>query len=399
MGERRPHRSRRLLLLVTVLVAAVGLGACTSTSTSGKPFGTNGDPNGQAAPKTRPAKVAFEPGDGATDVNPAIPAKVTVTDGTIESLTLTNPAGKQVVGQLSADNTAWTVGEHLGFNKTYTWAGTAIGADGKEVRIAGSFTTVTPGHVLDASINTGDGKTYGVAMPIKVTFDAAVTDKAAAQNAMTVQTSQPVEGAWAWLSDREAHWRPKAYWPANTQVTVTAALYGVNYGDGTYGADDITSSFTIGRNQVVKADTQTHRLQVFQDGVLTADFPASMGLDSDPRRVTHSGTHVVMSKHDSYSMCNEKFGYCDVVVPWAVRISNNGEFIHGYAPSIPDQGNRNVSHGCVNLSPDNAKLYFDTALTGDPVEVTGSSQALAAEDGDYFDWTLTWDQWLAKSAV
>jgi len=282
MGERRSHRSRRLVLLVTVLIAAVGLGACTSGGeTAGNPFGTNDKPSGQGAPK-RPAKVAFEPGDGATDVNPAVPVKVNVTDGSIESLTLTNPAGKQVVGQLSPDNTSWTVGEHLGYDKTYTWAGTAVGADGKRVRINGSFTTVNPGHLLDASINTGDGKTYGIAMPIKITFDAAVTDKAAAQNALSVQTSQPVDGAWAWLSDREVHWRPQAYWPANTQVTVTASLYGVNYGDGTYGADDITSTFAIGRNQVVKADTQTHRMQIFQDGVLAADFPASMGLDSDP---------------------------------------------------------------------------------------------------------------------
>jgi hypothetical protein len=33
------------------------------------------------------------------------------------------------------------------------------------------------------------------------------------------------------------------------------------------------------------------------------------------------------------------------------------------------------------------------------VEITGSTEQLGPEDGDYYDWVLTWDQWLAKSAV
>jgi lipoprotein-anchoring transpeptidase ErfK/SrfK len=138
---------------------------------------------------------------------------------------------------------------------------------------------------------------------------------------------------------------------------------------------------------------------VIRDGVQVADFPASYGLDSDPGRVTNSGTHLVMSKSDTYSMSNPKYHYENVVVPWAVRISNNGEFIHGYAGSIPDQGKRNVSHGCANLAPANAKIYYDTAMTGDPVEITGSTNQLGPEDGDYYDWALTWDQWMAKTAA
>ncbi|WP_367115093.1 L,D-transpeptidase [Actinophytocola sp.] len=108
--------------------------------------------------------------------------------------------------------------------------------------------------------------------------------------------------------------------------------------------------------------------------------------------MTNSGTHVVMSKHESYSMSNPKYDYFDVVVPWAVRISNNGEFVHGYGPSVWAQGSQNVSHGCVNLSPSNAKTYFDSALVGDPVEISGSNKQLDAADGDYYDWAVPWDQ-------
>jgi lipoprotein-anchoring transpeptidase ErfK/SrfK len=106
-----------------------------------------------------------------------------------------------------------------------------------------------------------------------------------------------------------------------------------------------------------------------------------------------------MGKSETYSMSNPKYHYENVVVPWAVRISNNGEFIHGYAPSIYAQGKKNVSHGCANLAPANAKMYYDSAMTGDPVEIAGSTQQLGPEDGDYYDWAVPWDQWLAKTAA
>jgi lipoprotein-anchoring transpeptidase ErfK/SrfK len=383
------------------IVAVLGLTACSTGDDAGGTVGTttsSDTPEQQAAPKP-PAKVTLAPASGAKDVSPVAPVTVTVADGTIEALTLTNPAGKQVVGKLSADKTSWAVGEPLGYGKTYTWAGSAKGTDGETAPISGSFTTVTPAGTIDASLNVGDGKTYGVAMPIVVRFDSPVTDKAAVQKAMTVTTSVPTEGAWAWLDDRSAHWRPKTYWAPGTQVNLDAKLYGLGFGDGTYGAEDRTAHFTIGRSQVVKANTQTHRLVVIRDGKQVADFPASYGLESDPGRVTNSGTHVVMSKHDTYAMTNPKYDYENVVVPWAVRISNNGEFIHGYAPSTWAQGKQNVSHGCANLAPANAKVYFDSAMTGDPVEIVGSTNQLGPEDGDYYDWALTWDQWLAKSAV
>ena len=399
-GERGNGRWRLLPLVAMSVVAVLGLTACSSDDDNAWPLtgGSDGKPEAEA-PAEPAAKIALQPAAGAEGVNPAAPVKVTVSDGQIEDVTLTNPAGKKVIGKLAADGTSWTVGEPLGFDKTYTWSGTAVGADGEQREIAGDFTTVTPNGLVGTSINTGDGKTYGVAMPIAVTFDGPVDDKAAAERAMTVKTSVPVEGAWAWLDDQRAHWRPKAYWPAGAKVTVNLKLYGVPYGDGVFGADDMTSHFTIGRNQVVKANTQTHRVQVFRGGKLVNDFPASMGLESDPGRVTNSGTHVVMSKHEKYKMTNPKYKYFNVEVPWAVRISNNGEFVHGYAPSIPSQGNQNVSHGCVNLSPDNAKVYFDAALVGDPVEITGSNKQLDAADGDYYDWAVSWDEWVGMSAL
>jgi hypothetical protein len=84
---------------------------------------------------------------------------------------------------------------------------------------------------------------------------------------------------------------------------------------------------------------------------------------------------------------------------WAVRISNNGEFIHANPASSGAQGSSNVSHGCVNLSTADAQAYYNSAIYGDPVEVTNSGVNLAPSDGDIYDWAIPWDQWQALSAL
>ena len=128
------------------------------------------------------------------------------------------------------------------------------------------------------------------------------------------------------------------------------------------------------------------------DGAVAKNYPVSYGRNTDdPELETRSGTHVVQEKFDSFTMCNPKYGYCGFIANWAVRISNNGEFIHENAAVIDSLGNANVSHGCVNMSPADAKDFYDNALYGDPVEVTGTSTQLSPADGDIFDWTYDYD--------
>ena len=401
----RNRRFAAVAALTAALALTPALAACSGgTSSAAGSSSTSGHPTSEqkVAPAAvkQPAKVAVQPADGTQDVSPTGQFQVTVADGSISSVALANPEGKQVNGTLSADKKTWTVAEPLGYGKDYTWSGSAVGADGKEVPITGTFHTVAPTRKVGATLNVGDDQTYGIAMPISVQFTSAVPDKdkAVVQKALVVQTSVPTDGAWAWLSDSEVHWRPKEYWKPGTKVTLNARLYGTPFGNGAYGLEDMSAAFTIGRAEVVTANTQTHRFVVTRDGQQVFDFPASYGLDSDPGRVTHNGIHVVISKAPTVSMSNPKYGYKDVVVPWGVQISYNGEYVHGYAPSIPEQGNSNVSHGCANLSPDNAKTYYDQVLTGDPVEVTGSRIPLSEADGTYYDWALDWNAWLAKTA-
>jgi lipoprotein-anchoring transpeptidase ErfK/SrfK len=129
-----------------------------------------------------------------------------------------------------------------------------------------------------------------------------------------------------------------------------------------------------------------------------ANYPASYGLDSDPNRNTRSGIHVVTEKFTDKRMVSQQYGY-DVVEKWAVRMSNNGEFIHANPATVGVQGSTNVSHGCVNLSTEDAKAYYDMAMYGDPVEVTGSGVNLSSKDGDVWDWTIPWPEWKRLSAL
>lgn len=80
-------------------------------------------------------------------------------------------------------------------------------------------------------------------------------------------------------------------------------------------------------------------------------------------------------------------------------VVRDGEFTHAAPWSVTDQGVRNVSHGCITLAPDAAKEYYDSALIGDPVEIVGSSQKLGRRDGAYHDWTFSWPDWQARSAL
>ena len=389
---------RRILLIAAVVVLGSLAVAAVAIAAGGAAPVIGGAP----APVQQAATLTYTPATGATGTDPTQPARVSVVDGTLETVTLTRAqgpgrgharGGQEVAGR--APTSSPTASPTPG-------AARAKAVDGTAVPLAGTFATRPPSKKIRGTLNIGDGRTVGVAAPIRIQFNGHVADRAAAEQALSVETSVPVEGAWGWMPDEgggsRVDWRPKVYWPAHTKVTVTAKLGGVPYGGDTVGAADFSSTFSIGDAQVVKADVNSFRMVVLRNGEKVLDVPASYGLGSDPERNTRSGVHVVSEKFTDKRMVSERYGY-DLVEKWAVRISNNGEFIHANPASTAAQGSANVTHGCVNLSSDNAKAYYDMAQYGDPVEVTGTPVPLAARDGDIWDWTLSWEQWKKLSAL
>nr|WP_246233008.1 Ig-like domain-containing protein [Nakamurella aerolata] len=393
--------------------AAPSSAAVSSAPSSSAPSSSALSSSAQAKPKPV-ATISSTPALGSTNISPVTPITVTVGKGTITTIDLVNPSGYHVKGKLSGDKKSWTTAEVLGYGKKYTLTGSATGADGKAVPIKGSYTVVTPKNEVRTTVYPSDGMQVGVAMPIIVKFPFEPEDKALIEKNVSVTTTPKVEGSWGWVKhDADAKgnpvwgldFRPRTYWPEGTKVHVSAQLYGLRFGAGAYGKTDITSDFTIGRNQVVKADARTHKIVVERDGRPVATYNASYGQETDtvaghdPKdRQTKSGVHVVNDMKEDTVMRSPLFNYAEKE-KWAVRISNNGEFIHANPNTINEQGKANVSHGCINLSLADAEAYFKTAMIGDPVEVTGTDVTLGPADGDIFDWTYSYSQWKDFSAA
>ncbi|MDF2829158.1 MAG: ErfK/YbiS/YcfS/YnhG family protein [Mycobacterium sp.] len=391
--------NRRQALTALAVGTSGFLAACSGKSITG----SGGTPESEAP---APAKVTFSPAAASTDVVPTTPVAAEVENGWFQRVTLTNPEGRVVAGVVNRDRTSFTVTEPLGYGVEYTWGGSAVGNDGKAIPVQGNFTTVNPQVQVSGQFQLADGQTVGVAAPIIIQFDADIADedRATVEKALNVTTEPPVEGSWAWLPNEaggsRAHWRTREYFPSGTQVHVKANLYGLPFGNGAYGAQDVTLDFGIGRRQVVRAEASSHRIQVLDEqGAVIMDFPCSYGEGDLDRNVTRSGVHVVTEKYEDFYMTNPAAGYANVRERFAVRISNNGEFIHANPASLGAQGSSNVTNGCINLSESDAQQYFNTAIYGDPVEVTGTRIQLSYADGDIWDWAVPWEEWKSMSAL
>jgi hypothetical protein len=140
------------------------------------------------------------------------------------------------------------------------------------------------------------------------------------------------------------------------------------------------------------ANTRAHDVRIYLDKHPFATWPMSAGQPGDD---TPNGTYLTMEKSNPEEMIGP--GY-DIEVPWSVRFTLSGNFMHDAYWSVGDQGFANVSHGCVNLSPEHAETYYKLAVPGDPVTITGSPRAGTLGNG-WTVWFLTWSELLAGSAL
>ena len=223
-----------------------------------------------------------------------------------------------------------------------------------------------------------NGATVGVAQPIIVNFPGLVDDSGAAENAVHISSVPPVPGKFYWMKPTQLRWRPLSFWPAHTAVTVDAG--------GT------VSSFQTGDSLVATADDATHQLTVTRNGAVEKTIPMSMGMASGGHQ-TPNGTYYVQEKMPSVVMdsstygvpVNSTYGY-KTTVELAVRFDDSGDFVHSAPWSVDDQGKRDVSHGCINISPTNAKWFFDNFNAGDPIVVTNSSGGTYSRHDGSNDW-------------
>jgi lipoprotein-anchoring transpeptidase ErfK/SrfK len=379
-------------------------------------------PSAPSAPTTGqpPAgpQITVVPADGVAAVKPLDPVSVDTTGGTLESVTMTNDEGRVIDGIFTPDRVSWKPGVPLGYGKTYTLVITAVSDDGARSDRTSTFTTVRPGNQTKPSfLTTGgnlltDGGTFGVGIVIVTHFDEPITDRAAAERALSVETTPPVSGSWYWADDQNVHWRPQNYYEPGTKVTVRANVYGKPLGEGLFGQEDATTSFTIGDAHISVADDTTKQITVTDNGEVVRTMPTSMGMGGSEvvggqtlTFWTQPGIYTVIDKANPVVMdsstyglpVNSRLGYKESI-NFATRISTDGIYLHELADTIWAQGNTNVSHGCLNLSPENARWFYDFSRPGDIVEVRNTGGA-PLEQWQNGDWSVPWDQWLAGSAL
>jgi len=386
---RWPVMSRMAVILVALLgLVLCGCGSGTSPTAAPPP-----------PPSAPPAELAITPAGDSHNVAPDTPITVTATNGRVRDVTV-QTAGDPVFGTLSPDGTSWHSKGTLNAAQSYTVTATGVNSAGKTVSLTSTFSTLKPTRTFRAQIFEGDHATYGVGMPIQLTFSKPIANKAAVEQALHITTEKPVVGAWAWLDDKHVDFRPRDYWPADMQVTFTGLLNGVQAAPGVYGAADVRQTFTIGDAVVVVAGAANHRMQVYNNGQLQYDWPISTGR---PGHETPNGTYLTIDKGNPVEMKPSDIqpgepGYYDLQVPWSVRFTWSGDFLHDAYWSVGQQGSRDVSHGCVNMPPAAAQAYYQEEVPGDPVTITGSP--LAGKPGDgWTDWFDSWAQLLDKSAL
>jgi L,D-transpeptidase catalytic domain len=167
---------------------------------------------------------------------------------------------------------------------------------------------------------------------------------------------------------------------------------------GVYGHHTLTQSFVIGQSVIAVANTRTHRTQIYIGGKLKYNWPISTGRDTLP---TPDGSYLTVDKNNPVRMIGGKKGtasYYNELVNWAVRFTFSGDYYHSAPWSVVDQGTTNVSHGCVNLPPPDAVIYYKLAMPGDPITVTGSPRPGTWDNG-WTEWFLSWNQLLGGSAL
>jgi lipoprotein-anchoring transpeptidase ErfK/SrfK len=199
------------------------------------------------------------------------------------------------------------------------------------------------------------------------------------------------------------HYRPQSHWQPGTTISIRAAIGGLDLGNGVVGRADLTQTVSITSHPLtITIDNTTKEMTVTRDGAVVRTMPVSLGKDSTP---SSSGQMVVMTRETEAIFDSSTYGvpvdspegYRETVY-YPLRLTWGGQYIHAAPWSEGDQGVSNVSHGCTNISTDNAQWLYQQTHVGDPVTVEHTTRSLNWGDG-WTDWDRDWSAYLKGSAL
>jgi lipoprotein-anchoring transpeptidase ErfK/SrfK len=321
-----------------------------------------------------------------------------------------------VKGQLGPDGTTVTVvpleykqGQRYSFTVT---ARSLRGIAGSPQ--AATFNTLPPATV--AAYPESGSSNLGVAIPLTVTLSSPPSDRNALASkfsaAVTVNQAAAAPGGGVcaqpqyaspavatgdlpvtavWTTDRRVRLVPKTadgYWPANSTISLTAALRGLATSSGSVFESDLTTSFTTGDKRVIDVDLASQHLVACKNGTQANDFPISSGT---PTHATNVGSYYIYRRVADEEMKSPEGPFApdfyDIKhVPWT-QYFDGGEALHG--AWWHNNFGHPMSHGCVNVQTPTANSQWPKAVPqaeylwnfdnlGDPVIVRGVTPGLTA---------------------
>lgn len=347
---------------------------------------------------------------GKTPLDPAKPLEVTANsdDDEITDVVVTDDAGRQLAGELSADGSRWRSTGALAAGAKYS-VRVSTEKGGKPGRGAMTFDTRGPGaksKKLKLTLGPDSG-TYGVGQPITAELNHAVkkpAERRVVEGSLEVTSTPKVAGSWHWADDKKLHYRPKDYWPTNARVEVESKLGGLRVRDGLYGAASKPLKLRTRDRIEAVADASSLQMTVKKNGEVLRTIPITTGKSGFR---TRNGTKVVLGQESFVRMQSTSIGigegsadFYDMPVYWATRLTWSGEYVHGAPWSSGSHGAANVSHGCTGMSSENARWFFNTVRPGDLVTHTNTEGEDMTHFGNGFgDWNMSWADWQKGSAL
>ncbi len=394
--------SARPLMAYAVIAGSASALLLTSCSAPGVAGSSENPGAPQQVVAKSPPKIAISPSDGSKGVSLDARVVVTASSGRLDDVRLIE-AGQatSLSGDLSSDGRTWRSAEALDSRANYTVAAVASTGPNLSTSSHAAFSTMAVQSRLLTTVSPPDGSVVGVGEPISLRFDDAIPADRRADllGHIAVASSPEVIGSWHWFSSDTVHFRPQTYWPSGATVTVTGDLKGFAVGDGTWGLGSWSSSFKVGDKHLTMIDDNTHTMNVYENDALIHTWPVSMGKAGFK---TLQGTLIVLYRAYKVKMnsCTTFGGaacipgstnYYNEDVFYDTAISSDGYFIHSAPWSVYAQGHYDVSHGCINLSPDRATNFYNWSLPGDVVVVSNTGNPASSEDGEG-DWQLDFSQ-------
>jgi lipoprotein-anchoring transpeptidase ErfK/SrfK len=393
-----PRRRPLRVAAATALASALLLAGCTG--------GDGRSPEDDGSSVTA---IILEPADATIDVVTSTPIVFETDNAAEPQVELADLAGNAIEGELSPDGTRWRPASQLEWETTYVATLTAVAAGGEPVIATSTFTTMAePPNTIRVFSYLASENVVGIGMPLRVEFkndgdnpqEIPEEFRAEVERRMQVRTEPPQEGSWHWRSGWEVHYRPEEFWQSGTQINYRVTTGGLPVGDDRYLRNDLNVSLSVGDDIRMSVDADTQQMTVREDGEVVRSIPVSLGRRDFP---SSTGTFVIMEKYeetvfDTFDELGPTAGY-RVDIEYAMRYTVQGEFIHATVRSGEELGTENVTHGCINMSRDNAVWLFDlTHRWGDPVTIEGTTRRYESGNG-WTDWNLDWDDYQRGSAL